>query len=56
MYNPIVAFMEGIKYTLTGHGYYSWWHISIGTVILLVTLVIAIVTFNKTEKSFMDTV
>jgi lipopolysaccharide transport system permease protein len=56
MYNPIVAFMEGIKFILTGHGSFSWWHIGIGSIVVAVTLFISIITFNKTEKSFMDTV
>lgn len=56
MYNPIVAFLEGIKFTLTGHGFFSWYYIACGTIVLMVTMFISIIIFNKTEKSFMDTV
>jgi lipopolysaccharide transport system permease protein len=56
MYNPIVSCMEAIKYALTGHGYFSWYHLSFGALLTSVVLLVSIVIFNRTEKSFMDTV
>jgi lipopolysaccharide transport system permease protein len=56
MYNPIVACMESVKYSLTGHGYFSVYHLGVSALIISVFLVIGAVIFNRTEKSFMDTV
>ena len=56
LYNPVVAYLEAIKYTLTGHGILSFYHLIIDSVGVLFTLLVAILIFNKTEKSFMDTV
>ncbi len=56
MYNPIVSFMEAIKYSLTGHGYFSLYHIGINSLIIFAFLFVGMIIFNRTEKSFMDTV
>lgn len=56
MCNPIVSCMEAIKYSLTGHGFFSWSYLSLALLITFVTLTISIVIFNRTEKSFMDSV
>lgn len=56
MYNPVVTFLEAIKYSLTGHGYFSVYNILVSSCLILVSFFIGILVFNKTEKSFMDTV
>ncbi len=56
LYNPVVAYLEAIKFTLTGHGIVSYYHILIDTGIVFLLLIFSIFIFNKTEKSFMDTV
>lgn len=56
MYNPIVACMEAIKFSLTGHGYFSFYYLGISVIITVVSLFLSILVFNRTEKSFMDTV
>ncbi len=56
LFNPIVAYLEAIKFALTGHGVLSIYHIVIDSVFVLMTLIVAMIIFNKTEKSFMDTV
>ena len=56
MYNPIVTIMEAIKFVLTGNGLFSVYYLFINTVTIAVILLMAIVVFNRTEKSFMDTV
>ncbi len=56
MFNPVANCLEGIKYILTGHGFFSIYSIIIPTIITLVLFIFSILLFNKTEKSFMDTV
>lgn len=56
VYNPIVICMESFKYILTGHGFFSLLHIVISTIITLILLLISVLVFNRTEKSFMDSV
>jgi lipopolysaccharide transport system permease protein len=56
MYNPIVSCMEAIKFSLTGHGFFSWYYLSISVLMTCVFFFVSIMVFNKTEKSFMDTV
>lgn len=54
--NPVAGCMEGIRFVLTGHGVFSGYFLIINVAITLVLLGIAIIMFNRTEKSFMDTV
>jgi lipopolysaccharide transport system permease protein len=56
MLNPIVTIMETIKYVLTGAGTFSPYYLMLNSFTILVVFVFAIVMFNRTEKSFMDTV
>lgn len=56
MYNPIVMCMEAIKYSLTGHGFFSWHYFSVSFLVIGVFFFVSVMVFNKTEKSFMDTV
>ncbi len=56
MYNPILICLEAIKFALTGHGLFSWHYLFIGFGVILITFFISVIVFNKTEKTFMDTV
>jgi lipopolysaccharide transport system permease protein len=56
LFNPIVAYLETIKYILTGHGVISIMHLLMDSVIVMLILLFSIFSFNKTERSFMDTV
>ncbi len=56
LYNPIVTCMETIRASLTGHGYFSMYYLSVTVIITFVCLFLSILVFNRTEKSFMDTV
>lgn len=56
MYNPIVSLMETIRYALTGHGILDIYKLTFGFVFIAFTLLIGIFLFNRTERSFMDTV
>lgn len=54
--NPIASIIETFKYIFLGTGYFSWSSLAYSTGFMIVLLTIAIVIFNKVEKSFMDTV
>jgi lipopolysaccharide transport system permease protein len=56
MCNPVAAIVESIRYIFTGHGFFSPFYLGIALCVTLVTLAFSIVIFNRTEKSFMDTV
>lgn len=55
-YNPLTGIFECFKYAWMGVGDFSPLMLVISTFIILVLLAIGIVTFNKVEKTFMDTV
>ncbi len=55
-WNPLAWIMEACRYSLIGAGTWSWHGLAYATVIMLVLLFIAVVIFNRIEKSFMDTV
>lgn len=54
--NPVASTLEATKFILTGHGLFSVYHILIGLAITSVMFLLSILIFNRTEKSFMDTV
>lgn len=54
--NPVSACLEAIKYILTGHGVFSIHYIIFGIALTSTLLFLSILIFNRTEKSFMDTV
>jgi lipopolysaccharide transport system permease protein len=56
MFNPIVPIIEAVKYFLTGHGLFSPFHLMFAFVTIILTFVIGVMVFNKTEKTFIDTV
>lgn len=54
--NPVTPIMEAVKYGLLGSGSFSWLWLGYSFVFMVVLLSIGIVVFNRTQKSFMDTV
>ena len=54
--NPISAIVEGFKYGFLGVGEFSWMHLMYSTGFTLVVLWLGVVVFNRTERSFIDTV
>ncbi|SDI57069.1 ABC transporter permease [Chryseobacterium jejuense] len=55
-FNPLTGIFECFKYGWLGVGDFSPTMLIVSTVIILILLVIGVVTFNKVEKTFMDTV
>jgi lipopolysaccharide transport system permease protein len=56
MFNPMAPFIEMFRYSITGVGEVNPTFIFSSIGITLVLMVIAIITFNKTEKNFIDTI
>lgn len=54
--NPIVSIIESFKFIFMGSGFFSWMWIAYSTIVMLLLLLFSIIIFNRTEKSFMDTV
>jgi len=54
--NPMTGIIEAFRYSFLGKGEFSAWSIGYSAIITLIVLVLGIVIFNKTEKTFVDTV
>ncbi|MNS16497.1 Teichoic acid translocation permease protein TagG [compost metagenome] len=54
--NPLTAIFECFKYGYLGAGHISWGMLAYSTVVIVITLIIGTLVFNKVEKGFMDTV
>ncbi|WP_299395114.1 ABC transporter permease [uncultured Gelidibacter sp.] len=55
-YNPVAYIIETARYMLLGTGTFSWFGILYTVGVTLVILFLGIVVFNRTEKTFIDTV
>ena len=55
-YNPIAPIFEAFRYGFMGKGAFSWFDLGYSFVVMIVLLLVGTVLFNKTEKTFMDTV
>ena len=56
MANPMTPIIESFRYALLGAGNVDWGHLGYSAGFTLVLLAVGIIIFNKTEKTFMDTV
>lgn len=54
--NPLSSVVEGFKFMFLGQGVFSWEMIGYSALFMLIILYLGILVFNKTEKTFMDTV
>jgi lipopolysaccharide transport system permease protein len=54
--NPMTGIIEAFRYSFLGKGEFSAWSIGYSALITLLVLFFGIIIFNKTEKSFVDTV
>lgn len=55
-YNPMAHIIETARFMLLNDGTFSWFWMGYTVLFTLVVFLIGIVIFNKTEKSFIDTV
>ncbi|MDF9798366.1 lipopolysaccharide transport system permease protein [Catalinimonas alkaloidigena] len=54
--NPMTPIIEGFRYALLGAGSFNLAQLGYSLIFTLVLLIAGIIIFNKTEKTFMDTV
>jgi lipopolysaccharide transport system permease protein len=54
--NPITSIVETFRYGFLGTGMFDWYQLLYSTVFTIVLLLLGTLVFNKTEKTFMDTV
>ncbi len=55
-YNPVSQIIEGFRYMLLETGSFSWAGFLYTLLFSVVLFLVGIVVFNKTEKTFIDTV
>lgn len=55
-YNPLAYIVETARFMLLGTGTFSWFGILYTTAVTLVVFLFGIIIFNRTEKTFIDTV
>lgn len=55
-YNPLTQIIEGFRYMLLNTGTFSWFGFAYTLFISIVLFLVGIVIFNRTEKTFIDTV
>ncbi len=55
-YNPVTAVIETFRLGFLGKGSFSWYWLGYNCLVTLLLLMAGIITFNKVEKNFIDTV
>lgn len=55
-YNPLTQIIEGFRYMLLNTGTFSWFGFGYTVVVCFVVFFLGLIVFNRTEKSFIDTV
>ena len=55
-YNPIAPVIEAFRYGFMGKGAFSLFDLGYSFIVMVVLLLVGIILFNRTEKTFMDTV
>lgn len=55
-YNPLTQIIEGFRFMLLNTGSFQWFGFLYTLMVSIVVFLIGIVIFNKTEKSFIDTI
>jgi lipopolysaccharide transport system permease protein len=56
MANPVSSIVEGFKYSFTGEGTFNPGALLYSTIFTIVIFFVGLIIFNRTEKTFMDTV
>jgi lipopolysaccharide transport system permease protein len=55
-YNPLTQIIEGFRYMLLNTGTYSWNGFFYTLTVSFILFLLGVIIFNKTEKSFIDTI
>ncbi|WP_299228471.1 ABC transporter permease [uncultured Psychroserpens sp.] len=56
MANPMSSIIETFRFAFTGSGNFSWYALGYSFIVMIILLFIGMLSFNKVEKTFMDTV
>ncbi len=56
MANPFTAIVETFRYAFTGAGSFSFYQLGYSTLVTIIIVLFGTLIFNKTERTFMDTV
>ncbi len=54
MLNPVTSIVEAFRHGMLGVGEISWWGLAYSFGVMVVLLMLALVTFNKVQRNFMD--
>ena len=54
--NPMTGIIEAFRYGFLGKGEFSLWSVGYSAVFTIIVLFLGIIIFNKTEKTFVDTI
>lgn len=54
--NPMTGIIESFRYSLLGKGEFSVWSLGYSALVTLIVLFFGIIIFNKTEKTFVDSI
>ena len=54
MLNPVTSIVEAFRYGMLGVGELNWWGLAYSFGLMMVLLMLALVTFNKVQRNFMD--
>lgn len=54
--NPFTAIVETFRYAFTGAGTFSWYQLGYSALVTIIIVLFGTLIFNKTERTFMDTV
>ena len=54
--NPMSSIVEAMKYAFLGQGQFSLTHLTYSFIFMIILLTVGVITFNKVEQNFMDTV
>ena len=55
-YNPLTQIIEGFRYMLLDTGSFTWFGFGYTLIVSILLFLVGIIIFNRTEKSFIDTV
>jgi len=54
--NPMTGIIEAFRYAFLGKGEFTVWSLGYSALVTIIILFLGIITFNKTEKTFVDTI
>ncbi len=54
--NPMTGIIEAFRYGFLGKGEFTAWSLGYSAITTIIILFLGIVFFNKTEKTFVDTI